>query len=171
MIRKWTEEIKRNLYGNPHSDSSPSKEASGRVDWTRDRALRFFGADPEKFDLIFVANATAAVRLVTECFRDYASREEKRFWYAYHADAHTSLVGSRELSDEHRCFSNDDQVGTWIHKGDLDSRGPPRLGLFAYPGQSNFNGRRLPLNWWVATCLRNCCFASFPKMLYNTDDS
>ena len=52
-----------NLYGNPHSASSPSALAGHRVDAIRERALRFFNADPDEFDLVFVANATAAIKI------------------------------------------------------------------------------------------------------------
>ena len=62
-----------NLYGNPHSASSPSALAGHRVDAIRERALRFFNADPDEFDLVFVANATDAIKMVVECVRDYAA--------------------------------------------------------------------------------------------------
>ena len=85
---------------------------------------------------------------------DY-SRRRNGFWYGYHADAHTSLVRIREVAAESKLFKNNREVEHW-----LDDRGPPQsdklrnfcgqrglAGLFAYPGQSNMNGRRLPLNW------------------------
>ena len=147
-----------NLYGNPHSSSDPAKLSGHVVDSVREKALRFFGADPEHFDLIFTANATAAVKIVAESFRDLAigdlavaSSTPRSFWYGYHKDCHTSLVGLREYtSGNFHCFSSDKEVEGWLDEcpssysllngGDLP-------GLFAYPGQSNMTGRRLPLSW------------------------
>ncbi|KAL9599837.1 MAG: hypothetical protein Q9179_003412, partial [Wetmoreana sp. 5 TL-2023] len=78
-------------------------------------------------------------------FKDYPGG----FWYGYHRDAHTSLIGVRENATEHRCFGNDEEVDDWIQAqpfaGSLSHNG--RLALFAYPAQSNLNGRRLPLYW------------------------
>jgi len=136
-----------NLYGNPHSASRPSKLAGHRVDAIREKALRFFNADPQDWDLVFTANASASMKLVIECMRDAASTTNTPLWVGHHKDAHTSLVGMRELAKTHRCFDNDSQVEKWIESG---GRGGPRsreLGLFAYPGQSNMTGRRLPLSW------------------------
>ena len=138
-----------NLYGNPHSASTPSAIAGHRVDIIREKTLRFFGADPEHYDLIFVSNATAAMKLVVECMSDFAQSDAKKlgFWYGYHKDAHNSLVGIRELSKGHKCFESDKQVESWISKG-TEWSVSAKLGLFAYPGQSNMTGRRLPLSWY-----------------------
>jgi molybdenum cofactor sulfurtransferase len=74
----------------------------------------------------------------------------------YHKDAHTSLVGVRELTKgTHRCFRSDEEVEGWLeenkinfelsnHQNETRLSGP---GLFAYPGQSNMTGRRLSLSW------------------------
>lgn len=135
-----------NLLGNPHSTSSSSQYSTRRIEDTRLQALRFFNASPDDFDLIFVANATAGIKLVAEGFRENAGG----FWYGYHKDAHTSLVGVREVATTgHHCFESDLEVEAWL-KGSATFNTPKNqdsLGLFAYPAQSNFNGRRLPLSW------------------------
>ncbi|KAL8627459.1 hypothetical protein Q9189_006836 [Teloschistes chrysophthalmus] len=114
--------------------------------------LRFFRADPEHFDLVFVANATAAIKLVAEGLSGRASGND--FWYGYHADAHTSLVGLRKLASAgSRCFTTDIEVEEWLdHGADIPSHEQSggcssSVGVFAYPAQSNLNGRRLPLHW------------------------
>ncbi|KAF2428251.1 PLP-dependent transferase [Tothia fuscella] len=156
MIDAFAADLTSNLYGNPHSASTPSHYAGYRIDEIRERTLRFFNADPKDFDLVFVANATAAIKLVMECFRDRASdnaarcgqgsdTESVEFWYGYHRDAHNSLVGVREQASSHRCFGDDAQVDEWITKTD-SAPFENQLGLFAYPGQSNMTGRRLPLS-------------------------
>lgn len=136
------------------------------VDEVRERTLRFLGADPAAFDLVFVANATAAIKLVAEAFRDLAAKTRaRRFWYGFHKDAHTSLVGVRELAGGwHHCFEGDAEVDAWLdapaaflaHRLD-----PAGLGLLAYPGQSNMSGRKLPLAWAAqvrqSALLQNTC--------------
>lgn len=149
-----------NLYGNPHSANRPAERSGRVVDDVREKTLRFLGADPEHFDLVFVANATAGIKLVADSFRDLAENTRSgNFWYGYHKDAHTSLVGVRELTYGHsHCFESDFEVDQWMEDPELlrlqakrrDQGRFPRhngLGLFAYPAQSNLSGRRLPLSW------------------------
>ncbi|CAG8885656.1 unnamed protein product [Penicillium egyptiacum] len=57
-----------NLYGNPHSRSSSSQRSTKLIDDVRLRALAFFNAGPDEYDLVFVANATSAIKLVAESF-------------------------------------------------------------------------------------------------------
>ncbi|KAI9776706.1 MAG: hypothetical protein M1839_009433 [Geoglossum umbratile] len=169
LIEMFSDDLISNLYGNPHSASTPAELSSSRIEKVRERTLRFFKADPEEFDLVFVANATAGIKLVTECFRDLEaapgiddegadskgrSPKADGFWFGYHRDSHTSVIGVRELTDNHhRCFRNDAEVEKWLTDaadggaGDAVATGEGRLGLFAYPGQSNMTGRRLPLSW------------------------
>lgn len=143
--------MRANLYGNPHSANEPAKFSGEMVDSVRETTLRFLGADPRHFDLVFVANATAAIKLVADCFRDLAEQTRAgSFWYGYHRDAHTSLVGVRELTKgplSHKCFESDAEVEEWIEGRNTFGQQPGSLALFAYPGQSNLTGRRLPLTW------------------------
>lgn len=78
------------------------------------------------------------------------TRGSDSFWYGYHRDAHTSVVGIRETTScAHQCFHDDDEVEAWLGNQTDANVGPQpgQLGLFAYPGQSNMTGRRLPLHW------------------------
>lgn len=147
-----------NLYGNPHSANTPAERSGHVVDSVRIKALEFFGADPAHFDLVFVANATAGIKLVADSFRDLAEKTKSgTFWYGYHKDCHTSLVGVREFTKGHSyCFESDLDVDEWLREPESLADGPIHgglrqrrqgLGLFAYPGQSNMSGRRLPLSW------------------------
>ncbi|KAJ5201997.1 Molybdenum cofactor sulfurase [Penicillium cinerascens] len=143
MIETFSRHMISNLYGNPHSLSLSSQLSTQRTDDIRLRVLRFFNADPEEFDLVFVANATAAIKLVADSFRD---SDHRGFWYGYHVDAHTSIVGVRELADMgHQCFQSDAEVDAWISELASNQTKAPRL--FAFPAQSNMNGRRLPRRW------------------------
>ncbi|KAG9917389.1 PLP-dependent transferase, partial [Aureobasidium melanogenum] len=141
LLEAFTADMLGNLYGNPHSASQASQRSTHQVQDVRLQLLRFFDANPDDFDLVFVANATAGIKLVADALREH----ESGFWYGYHRDAHTSLIGVRELAKEHHCFAEDKEVEDWIEQEEQDTQ--TRLGLFAYPAQSNMNGRRLPLDW------------------------
>ncbi|CUS13750.1 unnamed protein product [Tuber aestivum] len=144
LIHSFSKELCENLYGNPHSPSPSSQQTTKRLDDIRHRVLRLFNADPEQFDIVFCANATAGMKLVLEAF----TAQKGGFEYRYHLDAHTSLVGMRELASEATCFSSDAEVEIWL-KGLCEDL----PGLFGWPAQSNFSGRRLPRDW--AAKLRN----------------
>ncbi|KAL9005287.1 MAG: hypothetical protein Q9188_001913 [Gyalolechia gomerana] len=160
LIERSSSDLMQNLFGNPHSNSSSSQLSSRRIEDVRLRALRFLGANPDDFDLVFVANATAGMKLVAECFGE----QRGGFWYGYHRDAHTSLVGVREYAAEHHCFMEDEEVKQWLQAQCCSGSDPhsPRLGLFAYPAQSNLNGRRLPLTWPGG--LRRSCHLSHRRV-------
>ncbi|KAL2862822.1 pyridoxal phosphate-dependent transferase [Aspergillus lucknowensis] len=151
MIQSYASDLQANLYGNPHSDNTPSRISGARVDEIRVQLLRFFGADPSGFDIIFTANATASIKLVGECMsHSTPSRQaslllRRGFHYVYHQDSHTSLVGLREIASRGSlCLLGDSAVESWIEQR---SYNPKAATLFAYPGQSNMTGRRTPRTW------------------------
>lgn len=135
------------LLGNPHSASTSSQLSTRRTENIRLRVLRLFNANPENYEVVVVANATAGIKLVADSLRE----QKGGFWYGYHKDAHTSLVGVREVCQtEAKCFESDEEVEQWLTgDGISKSSSYPEsgIGLFAYPAQSNMNGRRLPLDW------------------------
>ncbi|KAH9844464.1 Molybdenum cofactor sulfurase [Teratosphaeria destructans] len=140
LMERFQADMMADLFGNPHSTSPSSQRSTALVEDVRHELLRFFNADPNDFDLVFTSNATAAIKLVMEGFRE----QQGGFWYGYHVDSHTSLVGVRESAVQHRCFASDYEVENWV-MGPSDQG--QRYCLFAYPAQSNMNGRRLPLGW------------------------
>ena len=146
LVKAFSKDMKANVFGNPHSQSPSSILSTYRIESARARLLQFFKADPEHFDLIFVANATAAIKLVVDCIVDFSKAQSLGgFWYGYHADCHTSLVGPREMATNYTYFESDEQVESWINSStDVEHKG---IKLFAFPGQSNMTGRRLPLDW------------------------
>jgi len=141
LMDRFHSDMMGSLFGNPHSASPSSQLSTQLVEDTRLQLLRFVNADPAEYDLVFTANATAAIKLVMEAFR----AQDGGFWYGYHVDSHTSLVGVRESAKEHRCFGSDGEVGCWVTSSKEDTSTTAKL--FAYPAQSNMNGRRLPLDW------------------------
>jgi molybdenum cofactor sulfurtransferase len=147
LITRYAQDLTGNLFGNPHSNASSSQLSSRRVDDARLGVLRWFNADPEDYDVVFVANSTAGVKLVGECLREY---DNEGFWLGWHSDAHTSVVGLREIAAEGgTSFDHDGEVEDWLGGMEDDDGGESRYGLelFAYPAQSNMTGRQLPLNW------------------------
>lgn len=133
-----------NLYGNPHSASPSSQLSTNRIEDIRLKALSFFSANAEDFDIVFVANATAGIKLVGEAFREL----KDGFNYGYHRDAHTSLIGLREIAEDSRCLEDGD-VERWLSglESLVKTKNSRSANLFAYPAQSNMDGRRLPLSW------------------------
>lgn len=136
--------MRSTLLANPHSDASNPSASSIIVAQTRHKVLQYFNADPDHFDVVFTANATAAIKLVMDCL----SGHEDGFDYYFHRNCHTSLVGVREVAQQSCCFESDEQTETWIAtgQGSFEKSGL-RPTLFAYPAQSNMDGQRLPLSW------------------------
>lgn len=141
-MERFSADMISNLYGNPHSASLASQTTSKRIEDARLRLLLLFKADPDEFDVVFVANATAGIKLVMDAFRD----SEEGYWYGYHRDSHTSLIGAREHAKEHMCLGSDQELQSWIQSAARDDS-MHRQRLVAYPAQSNMHGRRLPLDW------------------------
>ncbi|PKS06569.1 hypothetical protein jhhlp_007317 [Lomentospora prolificans] len=145
LMERFSQDMMSNLLGNPHSLSSSSQLSASRVENVRLRLLTFFGADPADYDLVFVSNSTAAMKLVAEALRAAPGG----FAYAYHQAAHTSAIGIREEAKTSQCL-DDDAVEDWI-----SGKCPLKWGryghslpvLFAYAAQSHMDGRRYPLSW------------------------
>ncbi|KXX75103.1 Molybdenum cofactor sulfurase [Madurella mycetomatis] len=150
LMDRFARDMTLNLFGNPHSASASSQLSTSRIEDIRLRVLRFFNADPADFDLVFVANATAGIKLVADALRAAPGG----FDYAYHQASHTSLVGVREEARNSLCFGGDRQPEEWFAGGrPFEGSDGDRAVLFAYPAQSNMDGRRFPLSW--ATKLRD----------------
>jgi molybdenum cofactor sulfurtransferase len=145
LLTAFRKEMQSTLLANPHSDAANPSASSTIVAETRLKVLQFFNADEVHFDVVFTANATAAVKLVMECFSGHATG----FCYYYHQNCHTSLVGVREMASSSHCFATDEEMRTWLDKGDesFNRAFDYQPTLFAYPAQSNMNGARLPLEW------------------------
>ncbi|KAH0610396.1 uncharacterized protein H6S33_011923 [Morchella sextelata] len=142
LVKAFTKDLLNNLYGNPHSHNPSSTLSSDRIEAVRLRVLGLFKADPAEYDVVFCANATAAIKLVADSFAGHIGG----FEYKYHRDVHTSLVGVRELATSSQCFDSEHETETWLSSEKTAEEN--KLGLFAWPGQSNFSGHRLPQNDW-----------------------
>ncbi|KAI8684075.1 Molybdenum cofactor sulfurase [Fusarium keratoplasticum] len=145
LMNAFTSSMMETIYGNPHSASPSSQNSTSRIEDARMNLLNFFGADPAEYDVVFVANATAGVKLVVDAMRTLP----QGFLYAYHEACHTSLVGAREEAIDSSLI-DDGSLQSWL-KGnspfmDTAYASPPST-LFSYSAQSHMDGKRYPLTW------------------------
>jgi molybdenum cofactor sulfurtransferase len=154
--------MQTNLLANPHSDAQNPSTSTVVVAETRHKVLQLFNANPEHFDVVFTANATAAIKLVMECF----SGHRDGFDFCFHRNCHTSVVGVREVARRSQCLASDEETEHWLDAHDekrrWDGNGQPQL--FAYSAQSNMNGQRLPLTW-AGRVRSNACRANTYTLL------
>ncbi|KAK8048604.1 MOSC N-terminal beta barrel domain-containing protein [Apiospora phragmitis] len=144
LVDEFAVDMTTNLFGNPHSASSSSQSSTARIDDVRVQVLQLFNADPTEFDVVFVANATAGIKLVADALRSAPGG----FSFMYHQACHTSLVGVRQESKTSFCIDTETVqklVGGSPLPDEIASAGAPLL--FGYPAQSNMDGTRLPLDW------------------------
>ena len=133
------------LFGNPHSDSAPSRASTERIDAARRRVLRHFDVDASTYDVIFTANTSAAIKLVAESY-PFSPRTA----FVLTADNHNSVNGVREFAARGGADVRYLPLG-----GELRLREARALlarhardggGVFAFPAQSNFSGVLHPLS-------------------------
>jgi selenocysteine lyase/cysteine desulfurase len=141
QLRAHFELLRRGLFGNPHSEHRPSADSSRAIEEARQLVLRFLGGDPAIHDVVFTANATAAIRLVAESYRFGPEAS-----CVLSTDNHNSVNGIREYAR---------RAGARVRYVPLDEElrlaGAEAVlseepgGLLAYPAQSNFSGALHPL--------------------------
>uniref|UniRef100_A0A8D0FEQ3 Molybdenum cofactor sulfurase n=1 Tax=Strix occidentalis caurina TaxID=311401 RepID=A0A8D0FEQ3_STROC len=152
LLKAFTDDLRNNVYGNPHSQSISSKLTYDTIEHVRYRILQHFHTTAEDYTIIFTSGCTAALKLVAEAFPwipEGTEQTSSRFCYL--TDSHTSVVGMRGitasmnvlsvpikpkeilLSEENRLLA-EEQNCTTPH-------------LFSYPAQSNFSGTKYPLSW------------------------
>ncbi|HYV97335.1 MAG TPA: aminotransferase class V-fold PLP-dependent enzyme, partial [Gemmatimonadaceae bacterium] len=85
--------LRGSLLGNPHSEHAPSRAATVWIEEARDRLLRFLDAYPDEYEVIFTANASAAIKLVAESYGF-----GPRAGLVIAADNHNSVNGVREYA-------------------------------------------------------------------------
>ncbi|KAI0566843.1 Pyridoxal phosphate-dependent transferase [Gracilaria domingensis] len=139
---KHAELLSTHVYANPHSSSLPSEHATAAMERARNAVLRFFHA--REHEVIFTANASAAIHLVAQTF-PFSSCST--LYLA--ADNHNSVLALREAARH---------AGGKTVMLPLDSRlrlaqphsyirqSEDGTSLLAYPAQSNFSGIRHDLS-------------------------
>jgi molybdenum cofactor sulfurtransferase len=146
------------VFGNPHSQNVPSRDATAQVEATRAQILEFFRASPEEYEVIFTPNATGALRLVGE---SYPFGPGGRYLLTF--DNHNSVNGIRQFARAKGAPVSYVPLATAdlrVSQETLAARlqAPARRRrfvrrsgstgrLFAFPAQSNFSGVQHPLTW------------------------
>ncbi len=146
QVLRHTELLRREVLGNPHTESPTSLPATRRVQAARARILEFFDADPVEYDVIFTPNASGALKLVGESF---PFQPGSRLLMT--ADNHNSVNGIRSFAAARGAAVEYMPLDAHMRAGPLEgylAGGPPAApSIFAFPAQSNFSGVRHPLEW------------------------
>ncbi len=137
------------VLGNPHSANPASAASSELVAEARRAVLRYFNAAAEEYEVVFCANASAALKLVGEA---YPFRPGSVYLLTY--DNHNSVNGIREFARRKGAAVNyvpvrmpDLRLDEDLLRSGLREAGSRPDHLFAYPAQSNFSGVQHPLGW------------------------
>jgi len=140
LVREHADFLRNVVLGNPHSRNPTSLASTHLMNQAREDVLRYFRADPDEYEVIFTANASAALKLVGE---SYPFQPGSHFCLV--ADNHNSVHGIREFArhrgarityiplDPHTLYCP--EVRSYLEDRDV---GKPNL--FAFPAQSNFSG-------------------------------
>lgn len=145
LLRNHFDTLQKNVLGNPHSDNPTSQHSTALVEQTRADVLSFFNADPRKYDLVFTANSSSALKIVGESYPFTRSST-----FALLEDNHNSVNGIREYAAAagakvHYLPLDDDLRASHDLEHRLHKRNKDANNLFAYPAQSNFSGVKHPL--------------------------
>ncbi|HEV7484526.1 MAG TPA: aminotransferase class V-fold PLP-dependent enzyme [Thermoanaerobaculia bacterium] len=145
QLRAHHEILRDGIFGNPHSDSAPSRASTEAMENARRRLLRFLDVDESTHDAIFTANTSAAIKLVAEA---YPFSEERGCFLA--ADNHNSVNGIREYARRAgaavRYLPLDRDLRLLDAELLLAEASLHGEGLVAFPAQSNFSGVQHPLD-------------------------
>ncbi|CAN6173194.1 unnamed protein product [Urochloa humidicola] len=166
-----TKDLMSNVYGNPHSRSDSSMATSDLVTSARHQVLKYFNASPRDYKCIFTSGATAALKLVGECFP--WSRDS---CYMYTIENHNSVLGIREYAlskgatvsavDVEEVVDPSKNHGSGLFKvskhsnqrrgddvplhnyqnGRQTASSGNNLNLFALPSECNFSGHKFNLS-------------------------
>ncbi|XP_011177349.2 molybdenum cofactor sulfurase 3 [Zeugodacus cucurbitae] len=147
--------LKENLFCNPHT----CKVTGDLIDQARYRILQHFNTDATEYALIFTANATAALKLVGECFNFGEDANSTGAFY-YCQENHTSILGMREVVRTNRLYvltkdeilKNLNNTNGFSKNGavqEISANAKNELkcnSLVAYSAQCNFSGYKMPLD-------------------------
>jgi len=163
QVRAHAALVAGSVLGNPHSNSPTSAASTGLVRSARCAVLDYFNASPDEYLAIFTANASGALKLVSEAY----PFDDRSSYLLMSADNHNSVNGIREFArvrgarhgyfpidpvelrmDEGRLLATLRDLGPRSRRGRISQRGVGGgAHLFAYPAQSNFSGVQHGLEW------------------------
>lgn len=150
-------DLRNNVFGNPHSGSTTSKYCIDFVDQMRYKILQHFNTSANEYSVIFTSGATAALKLVAESFmwlNKYDNEEDissEKSVFMYMEDNHTSVLGMRNVISQKNvetiCLSHADTISAFDSSSSVDSSTCASNSLFVYSAQCNFSGVKYPLSW------------------------
>nr|XP_026646809.1 molybdenum cofactor sulfurase isoform X2 [Zonotrichia albicollis] len=151
LLKAFTDDLRNNVYGNPHSQNISSKLSYDTIEHVRYRILQHFHTTAEDYTIIFTSGCTAALKLIAESFPwipEGTKQPSSRFCYL--TDSHTSVVGMRGITASMNVLSvpikpKDILVAKSRLPAEEQNCTTPHL--FSYPAQSNFSGTKYPLSW------------------------
>jgi selenocysteine lyase/cysteine desulfurase len=97
VLRDYHNYQRTHVLGNPHSTNHSSSLSTTHECHARAAALRFLGADPERYTLIWTANASAALGLTRN---HYFQGWEGKVTVVMTDDMHNSVNGIRTVGKE-----------------------------------------------------------------------
>lgn len=146
QVAAYADRLNRGVFGNPHSGHAPSQSSEAELEAARTMALAYFDADPDRYEICFTANTSAAIKLVAESYRF-----DRRRGLVLSADNHNSMNGLREYARAARApvavlpldeeLRLDDPLARLKVAAKRDG-----AGLLGLPTQSNFSGVRHSLD-------------------------
>jgi selenocysteine lyase/cysteine desulfurase len=144
LVQRDFERLTGAVFGNPHSQSAPALASTAALEAARQLTLELLDGDGREYDVIFTANATAAIRVLAEAFPFRAGSR-----LVLTADNHNSVNGLRVRAARVGATVEYVPLGGALRSMDpTDWLVPTRApALFAFPAQSNFSGVRHPLDW------------------------
>uniref|UniRef100_A0A669PAQ5 Molybdenum cofactor sulfurase n=1 Tax=Phasianus colchicus TaxID=9054 RepID=A0A669PAQ5_PHACC len=152
LLKAFTDDLRNNVYSNPHSQNISSKLTYDTIEHVRCRILQHFHTTSEDYTVIFTSGCTAALKLVAEVFPwvpEGTKQPSSRFCYL--TDSHTSVVGMRGITASMNVLSVPVKPKDkfllekdWLPAEERNCTTPH---LFSYPAQSNFSGTKYPLSW------------------------
>ncbi|NXA33940.1 MOCOS sulfurase, partial [Eudromia elegans] len=152
LLKAFTDDLRENVYGNPHSQNTSSKLTYDTIEHVRYRILQHFHTTAEDYTVIFTSGCTAALKLVAEAFPwipEGTKQPSSRFCYL--TDSHTSVVGMRGITASMNVLSVPVKPKEMLlsKKNTLppEEQNCMTPHLFSYPAQSNFSGIKYPLSW------------------------
>ena len=173
QLDEYQRELSTTLYGNPHSHNESSELASSAIEQSRDLVLNFFNTNRDAYSVVFTAGCTASLKLLAESFPWNAGPSVTKGNFTYTGDLtrdsvevpvdhrqslfcclednHTSVIGIREIALERGadvvCFREQDITQSNDSCINIQKSDKKLCHLLAFPAQSNFSGRKYPLQW------------------------
>ncbi|XP_057887926.1 molybdenum cofactor sulfurase [Melospiza georgiana] len=151
LLTAFTDDLRNNVYGNPHSQNISSKLTYDTIEHVRYRILQHFHTTAEDYTIIFTSGCTAALKLIAESFPwipEGTKQPSSRFCYL--TDSHTSVVGMRGITASMNVLSvpiKPKEILVAESRLPAEEQNCTTPHLFSYPAQSNFSGTKYPLSW------------------------